>query len=241
MPRKKVLGILGGMGPAAGAYFFSLVTSHTKATCDSDHLDAVLASLASTPDRTDFILGKSTASPVEAMKKGVRLLCAAGAEVIAIPCNTACVFSEELCSASTAPIINTVRETSLFALKSGARKVGILATDGTIFSGIYRRECSRCGIFCVFPSPSEQLSVNDIIYGAIKSSSLPDSDKLNAVLHSLFSQGCDSVILGCTELSLVPKEKLLRHEKIIDSLSVLARTAILLCGGTPKGFDAGNF
>ena len=62
-----LLGVLGGLGPMASAYFYEMITAHTKAQRDQDHIDIILSSRASTPDRTDFILGRSTDSPLPAM------------------------------------------------------------------------------------------------------------------------------------------------------------------------------
>ena len=92
----KTLGILGGLGPAASVYFYQLITEHTKAARDQDHLDIVLVSKASIPDRTEFILGKSPDSPLPSMAEGVRSLAQAGAELIAVPCNTAHYFYDEI-------------------------------------------------------------------------------------------------------------------------------------------------
>ena len=62
-----LLGVLGGLGPMASAYFYEMITAHTKAQRDQDHIDIILSSRASTPDRTDFILGRSADSPLPAM------------------------------------------------------------------------------------------------------------------------------------------------------------------------------
>ena len=60
----KLLGILGGLGPLASAYFYELVIKHTKASCDQDHIDMIISSRATTPDRTAFILGRSHDDPL---------------------------------------------------------------------------------------------------------------------------------------------------------------------------------
>ena len=62
--KRSLLGIIGGLGPASSAYFYELITEHTKASCDQDHIDIILSSRATTPDRTDYILGKSDKSPL---------------------------------------------------------------------------------------------------------------------------------------------------------------------------------
>ena len=60
----QVLGILGGLGPIATVYFYDLLTRHTKAGCDQDHIDVIINSRASTPDRSAYIMGESTQNPV---------------------------------------------------------------------------------------------------------------------------------------------------------------------------------
>ena len=57
-PRRPVLGILGGLGPAASCYLYQMIIDHTPAARDQDHIDLVISSRASTPDRTAFILGQ---------------------------------------------------------------------------------------------------------------------------------------------------------------------------------------
>lgn len=232
----KVLGILGGLGPMASVYFYELITRHTLASCDQDHLDVIVVSGASTPDRTEFITGKSTVSPLDDMKKNVDKLISAGAELIAVPCNTAQYFFDELSKYSRVPVMNIVRETARHAKAKGARKIGVLATDGTILSGSYKRECDALGMGYAVPSPDDRKELMDIIYKSIKCASAPDTERFNRIVRSLFDDGCDLVVLGCTELSLIPKDDLYNGGKILDSLSVLAKNAITLCGAVPFGF-----
>lgn len=234
---KKTLGILGGLGPLASVYFYGLVTSHTKAGCDQDHLDIIVVSGASTPDRTDFITGKSKVSPLSAMRSSLKKLISAGAEVIAVPCNTATYFFDELQKDSPVPVMNIVRETAIHAKSKGAKRLGILATEGTVLSGSYERECSHLGMEYVVPSKAGQQALMGIIYDSIKKSAPPDTDAFNRISSELFSFGCDHIVLGCTELSLIPLDGTNNKDRIIDSLSVLAKNAITLCGAVPTGFD----
>ena len=234
---KKALGILGGLGPMASVYFYELITKHTRASCDQDHLDVIVLSGAGTPDRTSYITGKSDESPLDAMIKGVRTLYKAGAELIAVPCNTAQYFYEELSRAVPIEVMNIVRETAEHAKKKGAVKLGVLATDGTLVAGSYKHECDRLGMEYVIPSEDGQKTLMDIIYKSIKKSSAPDVDTFNRIVKDLTDRGCDHIILGCTELSLIPRDRIQGNDKIIDSLSVLAKNAIERCGAVSFGFD----
>ena len=154
----KTLGILGGLGPAASVYFYQLITRHTEALCDQDHLDIVLISKASIPDRTDYILGKSEESPLPAMTEGVKKLAEAGAQMIAVPCNTAHYFYDEIERFSPVPILNIVKETVSLAKSIGIRKLGIMATAGTVLSGTYQKVCASLGVEPVLPCEASQQS-----------------------------------------------------------------------------------
>lgn len=91
-----MLGILGGLGPMSTVYFYELITALTPASCDQDHIDIVISSRATTPDRTEYILGRSDKNPLDSMIPDAKRLVAFGAQIIAIPCNTAHYFYDRL-------------------------------------------------------------------------------------------------------------------------------------------------
>lgn len=230
------MGILGGLGPMSGVYFCELLTEHTKADCDRQHLDFLLSSRATTPDRTDFILGRSSEDPSVVMIEEVNKLIAAGADRIVIPCNTAHYFYERIARASSVPVINIIRQTVDFCQQNGIRTVGVLATEGTIRSGAYAEECRREGISYLTCSEEEQAIITELIYGQIKKGKTPDVEAFRAVSDALKRRGAEAIILGCTELSLI-KRIVGDEPSWIDSLEVLACAAIRLCGKEPVGFD----
>lgn len=235
----RTLGILGGLGPMSGVYFCSLLTEHTEAQRDQDHLNFILSSRADTPDRTAFITGVSEEDPTAAMCTEVQRLILAGAEIIAIPCNTAHYFYEAIAERSSVPVINIIRQTVMFCHRSGIRTVGLLATEGTVSSGAYAQVCEAAGIECVTPCREDQDVVSRIIYGEIKKGREPDMDALMGVVQRLRERGCERIILGCTELSLLGRDGRLCGEDVVDSLEVLAYSAIRMCNKTPVGFDEG--
>jgi aspartate racemase len=236
MKSKKVLGILGGLGPMSSVYFYEMLTTHTYAERDQQHLNILLSSRADIPDRTDFILGASVLNPLPHMKAEVDKLCAAGAEVIAIPCNTAHYFYEGVAENCSTPILNIIEEAVRYCKHLGLSRVGVLATEGTILSGAYRAVMEREGIEYITCSESDQKIISDIIYGAVKQGKEPDVDKFLCVADSLTAHGCERIILGCTELSLLKRNCRL-GTRFIDSLEVLAIRAITECGGIPQDFD----
>lgn len=235
MPDSKVLGILGGLGPMATAYFYELVIAHTKAEKDQDHIDMVISSKATTPDRTAYIVGKSTQDPFVVMEAEARRLVTFGAEVIAIPCNTAHYFYQRLHEVIPVPILNMVGDTVDRVKQMGSQKVGILATDGTVQAETYQLMCREKGIACAVPGAEAQAAVMRVIYEDIKAGKEPDMRLFNLAADELFSAGCSHIILGCTELSLLKKDGRL-DTRFVDSMEVLAEAAITACGKTPVGF-----
>lgn len=231
------LGILGGLGPMSTVYFCELLNRHTAATRDADHIDMLISSRATTPDRTAYILDKSSPDPLPVMLTEAHRLEAAGVELIVVPCNTAHYFYDGLTESCQVPILNIIDETCAHLSHIGAKKFGLLATVGTICSGAYERFCTPRGLTCVTPTEKEQAIISEIIFGQIKQNKPVDVDAFLSVVNSLRSRGCEKIVLGCTELSLLKKQGL-DDEVFVDSLDVLAYRTILACGKTPIGFPA---
>ena len=235
--RDLTLGILGGLGPMSSVYFYEMLTEHTKADRDQDHLNIILSSRADTPDRTSFILGLSNEDPVYTMKSELAKLVGAGADIVAIPCNTAHKFYEQLSADAPVPVINIIRQTAICCRREGIQRAGVLATEGTVASGAYKNIFDMAGIECITPDEKDQGLISEIIYSQIKRGIAPDMDAFMTVAQNLGRQGCDRIILGCTELSLIKRTGALDGTVFLDSLEVLAYSAIKMCGKTPVGFD----
>ena len=233
-----LLGVLGGLGPMSTVYFCELLTAHTSATCDADHIDMLISSRASTPDRTAFILGKSDNDPLPVMQTEADRLFRAGADLLVIPCNTAHYFYDGLQRSCSLPILNIIGETVSFLHESGVKKFGLLATDGTVQSHSYEKLCSQYGMECITPQDADQATVMSIIYDRIKQNKPVDRDAFLQISDRLIAQGCERIVLGCTELSLLNKEARLDPDVFIDSLDMLAYRTILACNKTPIGFPS---
>ena len=236
MSKCTYLGILGGLGPMSTVYFCELLTSHTKASCDSDHIDMLISSRATTPDRTAYILDKSAPDPLPVMLAEAHRLENAGVDLIVVPCNTAHYFYDGLQKGCKTPILNIIDETTAHLSRIGVKTFGLLATEGTISSGAYERFCAPRNLTCITPTKEEQALISDMIYGQIKQNKPVDMAAFESVVNSLRARGCEKIVLGCTELSLLKKEGL-DEDLFVDSLDVLAYRTILACGKTPIGFS----
>ncbi|MGN0984216.1 MAG: aspartate/glutamate racemase family protein [Gemmiger sp.] len=237
MQTRLVLGIVGGLGPAASCYLYQMLIDHTPAVRDQDHIDIVISSRASTPDRTAFIVGESDEDPFAVMQQDSESLVHYGATVLAIPCNTAHYFYDRLAAALPVPVLNMPRLTVAEAKAAGCRKLGILATDGTLLADTYQLMCREAGLEWAVPCPDRQRDVMAVIYEQIKQGRRADMTRFCAAADDLKAQGCDMAVLGCTELSLVKRDEHL-GAFFLDSTEVLCRHALRACGVEPVGFEA---
>ena len=234
--QRPVLGILGGLGPAASCYLYQMLTDHTPARKDQDHIDILLCSRASTPDRTAFITGASKADPLPVMLRDAQWLVDGGATVLAIPCNTAHYFYERIASAVPVPVLNMPALVAAEAKARGCQRLGILATDGTLLGKAYQLVCKEQGLAWAKPAPEHQAAVMRIIYDEIKQGKRADMAAFSAAVDDLRAQGCTHAVLGCTELSLVKRDEHLPDDFYLDSTEMLCRAALRACGVEPTGF-----
>lgn len=225
----KKLGVIGGLGPMATVYFLQLVTQMSWAETDQEHMEIFLHSRPRIPDRTGYILGKSKDDPLPMMIEAGKGLAAMGAELIAVPCVTAHYFHAGLEEGIGVPVINTPVETARTLREEGIGRAGIMATDGTVASGLLQKALEAEGVRCVLPDEEGQRKVMSLIYEDIKAGRPADPAKLEDVAVQLFSRGAEAVLLACTELSLVKRDFPL-EPGFLDVLEVLARCAVVSCG-----------
>ena len=231
--KKQVLGVIGGLGPIATAHFMELVIRMTDARTDQEHLNMIVYSFPSIPDRTGYILDNTQPSPLPPMTAIGQTLAQQGADHIAIPCLTAHYFYEELTAGIPAPIINGIAETVEHLQQQGITRVGIMATDGTIRTGLFRRELERRGMTPLIPTPDRQKDVMHLIYQNIKANLPAEMDRFHAVRQELQGMGAQAIILGCTELSLIKRDEDI-GAGFIDAMEVLAQQSVIRCGGALK-------
>ena len=223
------LGVLGGMGPQATQVFYQFVLDRTDAARDQEHIPAMILSDTQIPDRTAAILSGDTEALHQRLLKDARLLENCGCTVIAIPCNTSHYLVDQIQHEISIPIIHMIRETARTLAAQGKKHPGILATDGTIQSGLYQKECAALGMEAVAPDPESQKLVMSIIYDEIKEGEKGSREKFAHVDRSLRKAGCDCAILACTELSVFSTYHSL-PPFYLDAMAVLAEKAVLSCG-----------
>ncbi|MFB4390567.1 MULTISPECIES: amino acid racemase [unclassified Pseudomonas] len=202
------LGIVGGVGPAATVDFMGKVVRHTPAGRDQEHIKMVVEHNPQIPDRTANLL-RNERDPTVALYATCKRLECEGAMAIAIPCNTAHAYVERIQEHLQVPIVNMLSETVAFICRTygSTASVGLLATSGTLASGVYHAAARRAGLSLLVPDEAAQALVMQAIYGerGVKAGYTegPCREDLLAAAAQLVRQGARVLILGCTELPLI--------------------------------------
>ena len=233
--KRKVVGIIGGMGPGATALLFEKIISYTDAELDSEHIHIIIDNNTEIPDRTTAILNGEDTPAVRICESGKKLE-QCGADLILIPCNTSHYFYPYIQENLTVPVVNMIEETAKECIARGYTKVGILATTGTCRTRIYERELEKAGISPICPDDEGQKRVMEIIYDQVKAGKPINGAILQETLGKMTAEGVQAFILGCTELPMVFKDGDFNC-RFIDSLDVLARKAVTLAGYRLKDLD----
>ena len=226
---KKSIGILGGMGPMATADLFQKIVALTKADSDNGHIRIYIDNNPQIPDRTTAIL-KGGEDPVPQMLDALRHLEACGADCIVMPCNTAHYFLDRLQPETKIPFISILESTAKACAAAYPGKTAcILATTGTLSTGIYEKALAQEKVACLLPSESHREILMDSIYRIKGGEQLTDPAPFQGMLEELQAAGADYFILGCTELPLAV-EQLSLSGNFIDPTLELAKAAIRFCG-----------
>ena len=217
------------MGPEATANLYMKIIRATKVEKDQDHFRVIIDSNPKIPDRTAAILYNGQ-SPVNEMVKTGKNLEKLGVDVALIPCNTAHYFIDEVQSQLSIPILNAIEEMNKY-IKGNfpqVRKIGLLATSGTIKTGLYEKFINEIEIL-IPDKTSQEGKVMEAIYGdnGIKSGNTGDGpmELLRQASNDLIDRGAELIIAGCTEVGLALKAHHI-SKPLIDPMDVVAEVVV---------------
>lgn len=216
------LGVLGGMGPAATLEFLARLQAYTPAERDQDHIRVIVDINPKAPDRN---VPGSGAGNVLAEMAGA--LHGAGAEVLAMPCNTAHAHADLIQRASGLPLIDMIDLGAEAASQSGAIRAGVLGTKGAL--KLYREYLAARGMGLVSLPPERQEAFMVTLY-RIKAGNLGDdvTREMKGHAEELRKLGAEVLIAGCTEVPLVLEDEDVKLE-LIDPGDLLARRCVAVC------------
>lgn len=227
------------MGPEATARFFELIIKNTRASKDQDHIPLIIFSNPKIPPRTEAILRRGP-SPLPLLLEGVEVLARAGADFAVIPCITAHYFFPRITTGAGIPLVSLLGETVAFTKKKypKLRKAGLIASTGTVKSGLFHDAFAASGREVIVPGPEEQKQVMEAISGrkGVKAGFTTGFSRktIIQVAHKLIERGAEAVIAGCTEVPLALKAADIRVP-LLEPMEIAARACILKAGYKLKG------
>ncbi len=204
---QKTVGILGGMGPLATVDLFAKIVENTPAVLDQDHLRIIIDNNPQIPPRVEAILGDGP-SPLPAMTESARLLAAAGADFIIMPCNTAHFWLAELRAVTSIPIHSMIDNAAAFVAERHGELSGrilLLATEATVSLNLYQQAFAAKGMALQLPDPDEQKMLDKAVR-RVKAGELADNPylgELNVMLARFAEAGTGAALAGCTEVPLL--------------------------------------
>lgn len=221
---KQFFTILGGMGTLATESYVRLLDARTPIHCDQDYLDYIVVNHATVPDRTTWILDHSKPDYNLDLIEDIKQQSQLNPAFFVLICNTAHYAFDKLQAATDIPILNMLQETvnAIKKIKPDAKKVGLLATRGTIEAGLYDHYITAAGYEEVKPTSEIVDMTEDLIYHDIKESGHSDGEKYHELVRRMIEdEGADIVILGCTELSYAEEMNPETKYPVADSQSII--------------------
>ena len=242
-PSPGLVGVLGGMGPLATLDFLQKMLAATPATCDQEHVPALISSIPQIPDRTRAFQGMGE-SPLPALLECVDRLKAGGAAFLVLPCNTAHLWFDQIEARAEIPMLHIVDAALEEAARCPGNKcIGLLATPATTASGMYAARQAKAlrgeSVEWVLPSEPEMSEWVAPGIAAVKAGNLKHGEMLlQLASQALVARGATAIILGCTEIPLVLNEGN-THVRTIDATDALAKQAVrwsreARAGGAPR-------
>lgn len=229
---KRTVGILGGMGPQATVDLMSKVIEATPSAEEHDHIHMLVDCNPQVPNRTAAILDGAT-SPGPVLAEMARGLVSCGAELLAMPCNTAHAFLDDITAAVDVPVLDMIALTVAAARAAAvgrerAGDVGLLATRGTRSTRLYHDRLARDGVGVVDLDEAGQAQLDALIHHA-KTAPVTQVEReaMKELIASLAASGATAVIAGCTEVPILLPEA--AAVLVIDPTLVLARAIVSAC------------
>jgi aspartate racemase len=234
-PRR--VGILGGMGPQATVLLMQRLIAAVPATDDADHIPLIVDQNPQVPSRIRFLIEGAGEDPAPTLAAMARRLEAAGAEALAMPCNTAHHFADAIRAASRLPFLDMVAGTVAQArtLAGGPGPVGILGSPALRRIGVFDRAFAGSGLVPLWPSDEAPMLQAIRTIKATGDTEGPRA-ALQAASADLLARGARVQLVACTEFSLVPRP-VVAGVTALDTLDVLVGLIreFSLKNGTDRG------
>jgi len=220
---RRVVGILGGMGPEATILLQQRLLARVVARDDADHLPLLIDMNPQVPSRIAHLIDRTGPSPAPCLARMARRLERAGASALALPCNTAHHYAPTVTGASALPFLNMVDLSIAQAARSLAPGgvVGFLASPAVETAGVFDPALSRAGLRALWPRDTARLlsTIRQIKAQGPTPSAL---QALQVMADELAGEGADMLCIACSEFSLLARD-IATPLPVLDTIDVLAQ------------------
>lgn len=228
---RRLIGVLGGMGPEATIWLMRRVLAMTPATDDSDHVPLLVNNNTQVPSRIKAIIDGHGDDPAPVLQAMARTLEAGGALALAMPCNTAHFYAASIQRSVSIPLLNMLELTARHVASMVApphdrpiRRVGMLASPAARLTGVFELPFQNVGIETVYPDDdSRVLTCIKAVKGGTSNNGTIAC--LDSAIAALAGNGADVAIIACSELSLL-KDSLTAQLPLVDSIDILAQAVV---------------
>ncbi|MFE9201156.1 aspartate/glutamate racemase family protein [Micromonospora sp. NPDC006431] len=221
MTIRRNLGVLGGMGPAATAEFLRLLAAESPATSDQEHPRVLLISEPGIPDRSAAVLA-GRLDPLIPIRAALLDLVRWGADLLAVPCNTAHAFIDRIGDELPLPLVHIVDATLREAVRRAPGGGWLAATTGTVASGLYQHRARRLGYPLHVPGAAAQASIQQTSVLVKAGRTAEAGQVFAAATRGLWRQHRVPVLAACTELPIAYEAAGLPADAMVSSLQALA-------------------
>jgi len=235
-PRR--VGILGGMGPEATVLLMQKVIAAVPAADDADHVPLIVDQNPQVPSRIKRLIEGTGEDPAPILEAMARRLETAGAEALAMPCNTAHHYADRIRAAVAVPLLDMVALAAerALALAGPGGRVGILASPAVRRIGLFEQPFAERALEAVYPSDEDAMLA---AIREIKARGPTDQARgaLGTAAAALAARGATVHIVACTEFSLIADA--VGGGRMFDSLDVLVEHIVAFSRGTgARGIEA---
>ena len=218
----KTVGIIGGLGPETSSKFYLELLKSCQDVNPLLRPEILMNSVPMNLEiEKEFINGADKSGEyIPILIHAAKSLEKAGADFLVIPCNTVHLFIEDVRAAVNIPVLSIIDESIKFLKEKNLEKIGLLATQNTVNSGIYAKPMINDGIEIELPNRENQKLMGELISQLVSNHySEEDKEKLLEIIEELAQKNIEAILLACTDLQLIAPEN--TKIKIYDSMKIL--------------------
>ncbi|MEW4288179.1 aspartate/glutamate racemase family protein [Rossellomorea marisflavi] len=206
----KTIGLLGGMSWESSSEYYRLINQGINQKLGGHHSAKSIMMSVDFEEVKQFQHHDEWDKATELMIKGAQQIERGGADFLLICTNTMHKMADDVQKSINIPLIHIADATAQTIKDAGLTKIGLLGTAFTMKEEFYKgRLSSRHGLEVVVPDQEGRQLVHDIIYRELCLGKIVAASKrvYQQVIEKLIDKGCQGVILGCTEISLLIKQE----------------------------------